>query len=528
MDDPAGPDLTASSGDPVVPETSSDDTAGSDPTTRDDTAAGGPDRRSAWLDRGVLVAIFVVTRIAYSAAGVGFDSSSLLYSSQLLDQTWLRDRWGESLLYLHAQPPLFNAFVGLVLRWSPIAPDTTFQVAYLALGLVLLLAAHDLGRRLGLGRVAAAVVAVVVCASPTVVLYESWLSYEMPVAVALVVLVDLAVRYGRSVRPGLLIGAVAVASAVVLTRSLMSPVWLVAVVACLVAYRRPRWSTLGWVAVPLVLVGAVMVKNQVLFGTPQLSSWFGYNLDKVATSPLTDDQKRQLADEGFVRTDPGPCVVTRTDVPALADHDKPTAPPAGEDPIENFNHECLVARYEALQTDALHVARAHPGWVARNMVGGAEIWSSPSSLSPFVYGNRQAVATLDDVDRRVVLLDVAWDPPVGVPTAWPVGVSAPDRRFHVSITLLVATAAVSLAALVSLLRWRRRDATSLAFAVGGMTVAYVAVVGSVFEYGENNRIRFVTEPLTLVLFAVLLVAGWRAGQRWWRRRADDRPAAEAA
>ncbi len=477
-------------------------------------------RRAALVDRTVVLAAFALSRLLYGLAGVRYDTSSLLYSSQLLDQTWLRDRLAESVFYLHAQPPAFNLFVGLVLRWSPLSPETSFHLAYLALGVVLALASHDLARRLGADRVLAVVVALVVSCSPTTVLYESWLSYEYPVATALVVLVDLVVRFGERRRTGYLVGASAVAALVVLTRSMMSPLWLLAVVACLVAYRwPPTWRAVAWATLPLVVVLAFVVKNQVVFGTPQLSSWFGYNLDKVVTSPLTDDQRRQLADEGFTRTDPGPCTVGHDDVPALAEVHKPTPPPPGEDPIENFNQECLVAKYEALQADAVTVARAHPGWVARNVVGAAEIWASPASLSPFVYDNRQAVAGVDDVWRRLVLLDVAWDPPVAVPTAWPVGVSAPDRRFHVSVLLVVATAVVAAVGLVSLVRWRRRDARSLALAVGGLTVAYAAVVATVLEYGENNRIRFVAEPLTVVLFVVILANGVRAARdRWWAGR----------
>jgi hypothetical protein len=281
---------------------------------------------------------------------------------------------------------------------------------------------------------------------------------------------------------------------------------LLAVVAAVVLFRRPiDRRTLLAAALPVVVVALVLVKNQALFGSPQLSSWFGYNLHKVAVDPLTSDQRRQLADEGFVPVDPGPCELRHPDVPAVADVNKREWRGEGEAPIENFNNGCLIAKYAAFGDDSVAVARAHPSWVVRNVLGAAEIWASPSSVTPFVYDNRNEIAPVDDVVRRTVLLDVAWEPPVAIPEAWPLKVSAPDLRFHVSLTLLAATGLAIGAGVVALVRWRRRTAASLAVLVGGATVAFVTVASIALEYGENNRIRFVVEPLTFLLATVVVV-----------------------
>ena len=37
-----------------------------------------------------------------------------------------------------------------------------------------------------------------------------------------------------------------------------------------------------------------------------------------------------------------------------------------------------------------------------------------------------------------------------------------------------------------------------------VTVVYVAIVGVLLESGENNRFRFTTDPLSLLLLALLL------------------------
>lgn len=466
------------------------------------------------VDRIVLLGAFVVSRIAYGLAGVTFDASGIDYSSQLLDQTLLKDRLLESVWYLHAQPPAYNLFVGAVLKFSPFSRELSFHLAFLALGLVMILVVHDLGRRLRLGRWTAVVVAIVIACAPTIVLFENWLSYEYPVAVMLLVLVDLAARYGETRGTGVLVAAVSVAALATLTRSMLHPAWLLVVFLCLVLYRRPTRKGLALAVLPLLVVLLFVVKNEVLFGTPQLSSWFGYNVRNVVIGPLTDEQKGILAAEGFTPATPADCTVKHPDVPAVADEFKRYQPDYGGDPIANFNNECVIVKFNAMQQDAFTVAKARPKWVARNVGGAVEIWATPSSLNPFVFQNRQKLGVPEEAYRRILLLDTAWDPVIPIPNAWPVKISAPDARHHVSITMLLATALVSVGAIAVLVRWRRRSGARLAVLIGGGTVLFAAFAGTFFEYSENNRIRFVTEPLTLLL-AVAIV---NFGIAWVRKR----------
>jgi hypothetical protein len=52
-------------------------------------------------------------------------------------------------------------------------------------------------------------------------------------------------------------------------------------------------------------------------------------------------------------------------------------------------------------------------------------------------------------------------------------------------------------------------------AVGAVTVGYCAAVSILLEHAENNRIRYVSEPLTLTLAAAIAVV---LATRWWTAR----------
>jgi hypothetical protein len=472
--------------------------------------------RWAWIALGLA---FVVSRVLYALLGVRFDITGLDYASQLVDPDLLQEELVESLWYLHAQPPGFNLLVGGVLKASPFSDAASLQVVYLALGLVLMYALYDLGRQLRLTPVVSLVVTVVVVCGPVVVLYENWLAYEYPVAVLLVLVADATARWVRKGHPATLAGVVGLASVATLSRSLLHPVWLVAVVVLALVARRPErwtWQPIVAVALPLLIVGGVMMKNQVLFGSPELSSWFGFNIHKVTVDSLPVDVRDRLVADGVISTDEPPdCDVDRADVAVLSEKFK-RGWRGDEAQIRNFNYECLPPYFDDLADDALAAARAEPGWAAKGVLGSFEVWAGPATFYPGIVPNQRQIDRVETVYRRTVLLAVPWEPPVALPAAWGVGASAPDGRFHLSLTIVGATSLVLVGAVVVVAQWRRRGLgpARAAYLMGAGTVAFVTLAGNVFEHGENNRFRFIVEPLTLVL-AVAVVA---ACVRTWRDR----------
>ena len=482
---------------------------------------------------GVLAGALVASRVGAHLAGVRFDAEPLSYATQIVDVEVLQDHLVESVWYLHSQPPLYNLVLGTVLRWSPLPDATSLHVLHLVASAALLLGLFDLCRQLGVGRWPATAVAVVLGCGPPVLLYESWLSYEHPVSVLLVWQAAAAARWVRGGRPAALAAVAGLGAAAVLSRSLLHPVWLVVVVGLALALRRPaRWRpALLAAGLPLLLVVGVMAKNQVLFGSSSLSSWTGFNVHRVAVGSLPPEVRDQLREDGVLTAPPvaEPCEVSRPDVAVLAEELKRGG--RGAAGIGNANWDCLRPWYDALGADAWAAVQAEPGLVAEGVAGSAEIWGGPSTLHFSLMANREALGGWEVAYRRAVLGDVAWEPPVEVPGAWALVASAPDQRQHLSLTIVAATALVLAAALAGLARWargRRPGPATAAVVVGGATVAFVTAGSILFEHGENHRIRYVAEPLTLCLAAgIAIVVVGRAVARRRRRSAAGGPSPAA-
>ncbi len=137
----------------------------------------------------LLVASFVVSRLAFYLAGVRYDGSVLkgTYLTdqwQLLDVSLLRNNLMSSVWHLNSQPPLFNVYCGIILK-LPNGLQNPFEiVCSFILGLTIVLGSYVLlVVVLHVPRWAAFVVVLVgIVLDPAFVLFENSLSYAYPTA----------------------------------------------------------------------------------------------------------------------------------------------------------------------------------------------------------------------------------------------------------------------------------------------------------------------------------------------------------
>jgi hypothetical protein len=208
-----------------------------------------------------------------------------------------------------------------------------------------------------------------------------------------------------------------------------------------------------------------------------------------------------------------PCSPAHPDVPVLADENKHNG-------FTNFNNECYVPITAEALHNALAAGRARPASAARAVAGSFEIWAESSSQYAFVYDNRTKIDSIDTPYRQVILLDVAWDPPVHTRGGWWIPIGTPGGRWRISLTIILATVIAAVAGIRGGWRVLRRRATPIdtALAVMGFTVVTLTLVGNIFEIGENNRFRFMVEPITLAAGVWFATGLCRLVRRRYRRR----------
>jgi hypothetical protein len=486
--------------------------------------------RAPW----VIALIFVASRAVFYAAGVRFDASPLPWFWQYLDVPLLRADLGRSLWFLHIQPPLFNAYLGAVLKLAAGHPVFAFQASYLAVGLLSQLALYGLLRRLGVGQAVALAATLVYGLGPTALLYENLLFYTHLETAGLVVTAWSLHRVCETRRPrdaALYFGAL---TALAMTRNLFHLAWLVAcAVLALVASRPLRRGVVGWGAAALLVVGGLYAKNAWLFGSPAGTSWFGMYLAHAILTEWTQGELQALVKRGVV----SPLVLTPPFSPleeypeslrSARGPDLPALRAAHKERGEaNYNHEAYLAISRLYARDAATLIRHDPTRYAR-MVSAA--WGKyllvPSNYV-FVAPNLSAIRDWDRLYGALLY---------GVPRAW-VGArlhaddpaEAADARDMGWLWLGLALASWGYAALVVARgirsRWRGTTApastpseaqlAALAFCL--FNVAFMSLAANALEVGENNRFRAPIEPLVVALVAFAASDGHR---RWRDRRVD--------
>lgn len=476
-------------------------------------------------------AVFAASYVAVAVTGQRLSTQLLENQWQLLPLDVLRDDPFGSVWHLHVQPPLWNLAVGVLDRWSPLSLAVSVQLLLLVSGCVVAASLAAVLRAIGLGRGAALGITALATINGPVLLAGFRPQYELPVAAMLTGLLALAVRAAGPRSARTLVVASLVVTALALTRSIYHPV-LVPVVLAIVWRRHAahvsRRAVLVAVAIPLVLLGGWLVKNEVLFGRATLASWDGMNLLRAVSPAVDDDDLEQLRADGEIALDGfflplddyaqvvPPCTPSR-DHPAVTVASRSIV--SGDDdlaPVEevsNFNHECFLPVYDVARSDALAIARAHPDRWLLGRVWALNNWFElPTPRQP----NDSPLGTVVAKVTTVTFGGVAHPP---IPSSWdPFWVN----HWTLSLSILAGTALLVVAAVRRLRELRGTpSADATVMVLGAVLAGWTLAVGVVAELGEQARFRAPTDPIVMALAAVLVL-------RWWQRRRAVDPAVPAS
>ena len=420
---------------------------------------------------------------------------------QVLPIELLDEYLGRALWNLHMQPPLWNLFGALLRRLFGDAFYPAMHVVHVALGALLsamlfrLLVQLTARPRLSLG------VALLFALNPALFLYEAYALYPLLVAFLITWLVWLVGRFQAGRSSAALLGAVVVANALVLTRSLYHPLLVGLVAAGATALAAPRRARFAGLALLVSLPTALwVVKNEVRFGVGGTSSWFGQNLWRTVSSNYSREELARLAEGGIVA--PAAARLWAFSRP-FAYREYGFARVAGVPELDgdHLNNINIIAISRMYGASAIRLLR-HDG--VRGLRGSARsvlVYTAPESRFPHLMANRLRIAWHDRVYSGWLLGDDWLRIPGDLGASGPV------------FALLALTGAVTgarriraerRAAAIGWLEWARLNPT---VSVAALLVGYNFAVGCLFDFGENQRFKFEVVALWWLLIAWALSGG---------------------
>lgn len=405
---------------------------------------------------------------------------------QTLSLYHLRTNLGESLWYLHAQPPLFNLLGGLLAPLYPYHLEAwlwlnVFLGGVMA-GLAYLLAAHFTPRR----NVALAW-ASLISLNPALFLYEAYLLYAVLTAFLVIASVACVLWHQHTRSAWALYAFVGALNALILTRSAYHLALLPVALAWvgLVAARGARLRTLLVCAALCSVSVGWYAKNQALFGFFGASSWSGSSLWKIVSSPYDQEALRTLAEAGVI--DRMVAEIPAFQLPSayarFGFNQTSSVAVLARDDYNNINIPAISAAYGR---NALALIRHNPLSYAQAVISAFGYYCLPSAHYGHLYFNLKKVV----------------DPTQPALRGWQV--------LETALTALLLPGALLLYAVTLAGQCARRGCKQTWPQVDGVLlwcfgfIAYSAVTTSMLEIGENNRFKFEVEMLIWLFIPYVL------------------------
>jgi hypothetical protein len=358
--------------------------------------SGGVAATTRLIAAGVVT--FAVAHAVFIATGVRYQVPLEGYW-EYVDRPLLTTRLLESLFYLHSQPPLFNLFLGIVLKWFPSGYEAAFYATYLMAGLALYLVTMLLMRRLGVSSALAFVAGTALMISPAFVLYEHLLFYMLPIA-TLIVVSHLVLHEGLTRRrPGRLVAFFGIVAILGALQSVFHFAYYVAVgvtvVACCPGDRRKLlWASFP----PLLALALVYAKKFYLFGSLTMSSWSGMHMADMTTAFLPAAERARLVADG--RFSPVSLIPPFSPIqayparylaiPAWAARVPVLSTAHRQSGATNYHHLAYLAISREYGEDARRTVLTHPGTVVSAPLRSWAAYFKPSS-EYFGFGRNRAL-----------------------------------------------------------------------------------------------------------------------------------------
>jgi hypothetical protein len=453
----------------------------------------------------LLTGLFIGAHLLYLTAGVAFDASTLDWYWQFIDQRLLETRLLESVFYLHSQPPLYNLFLGLILKVSGNSAVTLFLWLHLLMGFALYLSLFYLLRIFSLARALSLILSTLFLVQPAFILYEMMLFYTLPQTLALtlsaIFLIRLWIREDMLSSSGLFICLLVLCG----TWGIFHLAYFLLITGFLLyKNRKLRRVTLIGAILPLLLLTGIYVKNYLLFGKFTASTWLGMNVWYLPALNLSDEAKEQLIRTGKVseisRIGPFAAVSSYPakwreisgfeGVPVLREEKRANGNPS-------FHHLAYVGISDQFLSDSVAMTLAYPESYIKGTLGGWFLYFRSASDFHGVEQNRKRISDHNALFDRIVFLKT------------PDILAQGGKRYPVYISILLGLPLLFIYAIRLLFKknangYILNDNQRIALMFLCFHILFVAVVGNTLQSGENNRFRFTTDPFYLVLLGLFL------------------------
>ncbi|MEA3440130.1 MAG: hypothetical protein U9R58_07595 [Chloroflexota bacterium] len=446
---------------------------------------------------GSVIIIYLIFHYILDQRGMFFVMTPLNHFWQILDPQWLQYDLPRSLVYLHSQPPIFNALVGIGLGLFNQNLDQAFHIFYQVLAVAILILLYTNLRLLKVPWWLAWLLTMVWMVYPAFIYYQHFLFY--PILVQFLLLLGLFALM-RGATGSFIFQTIffATLSLLFLTRSTYNILFFALTTLLVFLYKPLEWKRNSLAALPGIIVILVFtLKNIFLFGQISTSSWLGMNLANVAQTGISLEERQEMVSLGLVSE-----IVLTGPFNEISDYPESLWKPAAENcqgpdafcqPFKqnnepNLNFAGYIPISNQFLKDDLAALHQYPDRVVKQLMMGWRIYFSPALET--VYVNTRSLAPIKswmDVTDRFLCGNIS-------------DIYNADPCYRMQLAYF---GAIFLGVGGLMIRFRTKQAgvmEKMGLLFIFLTLLYNLVVGIFFDLGENNRFRMETDPLVVIVF----------------------------
>ncbi len=443
---------------------------------------------------GILLAFFIISRIFIKHSGVTFDYHALITYWQYLDVENLKHNLLISLWYQHSQPPVFNFLLGLILKCSGNYAPVVFELLFLwitfinACMLLQVVKAVTADSRLPL------FISLLYLLSPATMLFENELFYTSFISMELLLIVYFIISFQRKQSWLNAAGLFFMLTLLSLTKSLYHLAWLcLAAGILLMAWRnRQAFTKIATGAlISILMVTGWYVKNYVIFGSFSPSSWVGINLSRIVFHEVEVRDASSIASvypflpiRFYSRHISGDY---RAKFAGL--NDRVLLTETKNDSIINLHHAGYLDVSKKYMSASVAYIQQHPWIYITHAAKSFVIFFSPASSYFRVQRN----------ENRIRFYDLLYSFNLSYFSA-----GEEERKLFLAVSAVPKFCIYLVTFFLLVKEAVKRKYLFAANAFSVLTILFILLVSTFFEYGENMRFRYEAEPLFLILLAQVI------------------------
>lgn len=440
---------------------------------------------------GILLVAFIVSRLILHFIGLRFQYDSIYDYWQYLDVRTLKHNLLAGVWYDHTQPPVFNLFLGSILKIAPGAAPWIFAAVFKLASLLNAILLLRLLQRITPHRWLPLALSLLYLLSPGTMVFENELFYTSLITLLFLVSISCLLDLAKEIRWSSVAGFFLPLTIICLTRSMYHVVFLFAV-ALIILYRHRKQNGMNKLVIAaifsLLITGGWYIKNYFVFGQFSASSWLGMNMARniFHDNEVKDSSRIESIPPFSPIADYKRFITGNLEQRYAGLNDIDLLQEMKNDSFRNEKHINFLEVSEQYKKAGIKHIKAQPLSFFKNVMQSAITFFAPATR----------YTLMEEQARKIKYYDAVYSFNFSQ-----FATGKQQRRIALTLSALPQLLLFVFTFWILIRDWWRSRKISVLNLLVGLVLLYAFGISSLVEHYENMRFRFELTPLFLILLA---------------------------